>query len=570
MHRPIDHAILATGGFHCVNAVLIPDPQTMSVKCEDSTLMSLVSWLVKPCDADRFSTDDQDLVLKTLTEFEVERTAQTIVSFRCEEENNVALQFPDHLLSYAPFVTQALDLYIGRALEAKQSAITANYFVYVLGDTSYGECCVDEVAAQHLDTHLIVHYGNACLSPTRSLPVLYVFPRHKLEDAAYICDIVRQNVERLVSKQNVDRLVILYDIELHLYFTRDSFQIADCVTQYHDYNNGKQVDTACLRLDHPYDVQVPSACFVKPDENFASDVVVAGPLLYERSDIPVSRTAFLWFTRNKLTEELPVHIRNVALLLGSGTEPSAVFDVISLTTDKVEASNPNDSVGNDVQRLLRKRYGQLSKLKDAERIGVVAGTLGTSGNTNVIDRCVRIIEHCQKRAYVTVIGKLNVAKLANFPDIDAFVLVACPQNTIVDNTKDYLQPIVTPLELEAALLRDGDIFSTRYTTDFFDVLREPLALHLSNDGLHELENSGEDVDDRQQNAVANRGDWTMLVNGGSDYLGSRSWQGLAYDLGGPENDTHVSNLPLDAEQGQQGIASHYDREPDISQKSDHR
>lgn len=31
--------------------------------------------------------------------------------------------------------------------------------------TSLISCCVDEVAAQHVDADLIVHYGHTCLSP---------------------------------------------------------------------------------------------------------------------------------------------------------------------------------------------------------------------------------------------------------------------------------------------------------------------------------------------------------------------------------------------------------------------
>jgi diphthamide biosynthesis protein 2 len=27
-----------------------------------------------------------------------------------------------------------------------------------------GSCCVDEVAAQHVDAHAVVHYGRACMS----------------------------------------------------------------------------------------------------------------------------------------------------------------------------------------------------------------------------------------------------------------------------------------------------------------------------------------------------------------------------------------------------------------------
>jgi hypothetical protein len=46
---------------------------------------------------------------------------------------------------------------------------------YVLADTSYGACCVDVVAAQHVAAQGIVHFGDACMSVPPGVAVLYVF-----------------------------------------------------------------------------------------------------------------------------------------------------------------------------------------------------------------------------------------------------------------------------------------------------------------------------------------------------------------------------------------------------------
>ncbi len=56
--------------------------------------------------------------------------------------------------------------------------------LYILADTSYGGCCVDEVAAKHVDADLMVHYGHACLSATARLPVIYVFTKQPLADVS--------------------------------------------------------------------------------------------------------------------------------------------------------------------------------------------------------------------------------------------------------------------------------------------------------------------------------------------------------------------------------------------------
>lgn len=40
---------------------------------------------------------------------------------------------------------------------------------------------MDEVAAEHVGADCIVHYGSACLSPSKRLPLLYIFERRPLD-----------------------------------------------------------------------------------------------------------------------------------------------------------------------------------------------------------------------------------------------------------------------------------------------------------------------------------------------------------------------------------------------------
>ena len=75
-----------------------------------------------------------------------------------------------------------------------------------------------------------------------------------------------------------------------------------------------------------------------------------------------------------------------------------------------------------------------------------------------------MIKGAGKRAYTFLVGKPNVAKLANFPEIDVFVLVACTELTFIDS-KEFLQPVVTPWELEIACNRELE-WTGEYITDF--------------------------------------------------------------------------------------------------------
>lgn len=43
-----------------------------------------------------------------------------------------------------------------------------------------------------------------------------------------------------------------------------------------------------------------------------------------------------------------------------------------------------------------------------------------------------MLARAQKKSYTITVGKLNPAKLGNFLEIECFVLVACPENSLVE------------------------------------------------------------------------------------------------------------------------------------------
>jgi 2-(3-amino-3-carboxypropyl)histidine synthase len=64
----------------------------------------------------------------------------------------------------------------------------------ILGDVTYGACCIDDLASQKLGCDFIVHYGHSCLVPIPNMVisnVLYVFVeigidiRHLLESISF-------------------------------------------------------------------------------------------------------------------------------------------------------------------------------------------------------------------------------------------------------------------------------------------------------------------------------------------------------------------------------------------------
>ena len=55
---------------------------------------------------------------------------------------------------------------------------------FIMGDVTYGACCVDDFSAKALGADMLVHYGHSCLVPvdvTSDVPAIYVFVDIKID-----------------------------------------------------------------------------------------------------------------------------------------------------------------------------------------------------------------------------------------------------------------------------------------------------------------------------------------------------------------------------------------------------
>lgn len=79
-------------------------------------------------------------------------------------------------------------------------------FFFVVGETSYGLCCADDIAALHLKAELIVRIGNSCLTKNKQLPVYFLFENKQISNI----DKVKEDLKNLNSNLVVYRLVLTH------------------------------------------------------------------------------------------------------------------------------------------------------------------------------------------------------------------------------------------------------------------------------------------------------------------------------------------------------------------------
>ncbi|KAJ7021430.1 putative diphthamide synthesis protein-domain-containing protein [Mycena alexandri] len=335
--------------------------------------------------------------------YEIERTIAEILA---GDYKRVALQFPDELLHDSVPIYRRLKAGIGLGRE-----------LYVLADTSYGSCCVDEVAAQHVDADAMVHYGHACMSQTSRLPVIYVFGKKAID--------VEDCAQRLAEVFEDSSALLRYDVA----YAHQAESIASALRR----TLNIPITTSQIHLlSRPS--QTPPAPDPEPESN--NSIIYIGP-------------ESLALTNLLLTHSM-----------------SSVYSYDPLTNlARLESARTN--------RLLMRRYATVQKARDADVFGILVGTLGVASYLPLIKHLRAILSRAHKKSYTVSVGKLNPSKLANFMEIECFVLVACPENSVVE-ARDFLRPIITPYELEVALQAEQS-WTGRYVLDFERLLAESAA-----------------------------------------------------------------------------------------------
>ena len=64
---------------------------------------------------------------------------------------------------------------------------------FILGDVTYGACCIDDFSAAALGADFLVHYGHSCLVPVDAtkVPCMYIFVDIKM-DTEHLIESIRQ------------------------------------------------------------------------------------------------------------------------------------------------------------------------------------------------------------------------------------------------------------------------------------------------------------------------------------------------------------------------------------------
>lgn len=382
---------------------------------------------------------------------EMYQIASTASEIRAGKRRRIALQFPDSMLGDAPWVAEALKSELAalrsssgdeeqpaqpaQPLQAPLQSATdqskqgpplprrssanresdQSERIYILADTSYSSCCVDEIAAEHVDADVVVHYGRSCLSPTSRLPVIYVFTKHPLDEKAAL------EAFRADFQDRQSRVVVMADVTYQDH-------VGSLASRLRESGYSQLFSTT---ITHNPAGRIPNRTVLAPDGSaLPEDVDLQGYSVFHLSSPPAS-----------LLLALSSRVQSLHIL-----PTSAGSDETSPATTTSSAMT--------ARRLLGRRYARLLSVASAGIIGILVNTLSVTNYLSSVDTIRKQIAAAGKKSYTIVVGKLNPAKLANFAEVDGWVVVGCWESSLVEDDGSFYKPIITPFELGVALAGD--------------------------------------------------------------------------------------------------------------------
>eukprot|EP00268_Persea_americana_P029425 TRINITY_DN28449_c0_g1_i1.p1 TRINITY_DN28449_c0_g1~~TRINITY_DN28449_c0_g1_i1.p1 ORF type:complete len:452 (-),score=97.20 TRINITY_DN28449_c0_g1_i1:552-1907(-) len=342
-----------------------------------------------------------------------------------------------------------------------------------MADTTYGSCCVDEVGASHIDADCVVHYGHTCMSPTSTLPALFVFGKASIDVNTCV-----ESLSHCLTTSNKP-IMVLFGLEYAhaVQNIKEKLVVESSMLGSSKYPVLHYADVMCSVMN-PSDYDKTLKGELESSNGYTSNGNllkcvnnnnILSPDHCKQNTLPITS-----YNLGGLAWSLPQeHNIEDYLLFWIGPDNPAFANVV-LTFNNCEIVRydaEDNRLVKDLshqRRILKRRYYLVEKAKDANIVGILVGTLGVAGYLHMINQMKELIKGAGKKAYTLVMGRPNPAKLANFPECDVFIYVSCAETALLDS-KEFLAPVITPFEAMLAFNR-GSQWTGAYVMGFRDLM----------------------------------------------------------------------------------------------------
>mmetsp|Transcript_16291 Transcript_16291/g.30841 ORF Transcript_16291/g.30841 Transcript_16291/m.30841 type:complete len:436 (-) Transcript_16291:303-1610(-) len=366
-------------------------------------------------------------------EFEI---LKTIWRIETSKAKHVALQMPEGLLMYACTIADIL-----RNFSLAET-------ISILGDVTYGACCIDDLGAKALGADLLVHYGHSCLVPltTSSVPCLYVFVEIRVD--------VDHLVECFCKTCTVGtRVHVMGTVQFRT-------AIAAAANALNERDRPATIPQA-----KPLSPGEVLGCTAPTDLGHEGD----GALLSGSK----SEHVMLFIADGRFHLE--------AAMIANPSLRALRYDPYSKTlTEEYYATEKMKSI----------RLNAIRRAMDpsVQTFGIILGTLGRQGNPAILGHIRTLLKKHRKRYFILLLSEIFPKKLDMFSHVDAWVQIACPRLSI-DWGHFFTAPVLSPYELNVVLGEQE--FHETYPMDFYKENSGRWSNYHQENKSRQIQNEGE-------------------------------------------------------------------------------
>ena len=301
----------------------------------------------------------------------------------------IAIQFPDEFIHLCTQVYEDLAL-----------ALHEDTFVYIITDSTFGSS-VDDISAAHVNAEVLIYFGSD-LSSSGSIPVIVVPFRRAIDIPHCVAALLSSCLASGRDENRTATTILCMDPEY--------FHAGDELV--------KALSSAAAGVTSAVVLAQTASCANLEDwspETLKSAESSRQPNQVSLGNLTIPATT----------------LGNPFSICYIGNNKSQLQAImLKLPSSNVTHYNPLDKsctrrVGEETKEFTG-RYGGISRVKDANIIGIIVGSMGLTGELTrtVIKRLQTLISAAGKHHYTFVMGRLNEAKLCNFPEIDLFCMIA--------------------------------------------------------------------------------------------------------------------------------------------------
>ena len=318
--------------------------------------------------------------------FEIYKSLDKIKKIKNKKKSKVriALQFPDGLMCFSILISDILTTF------GKCETI-------ILGDITYGACCIDDIDCQFLDCDLLIHYCHSCLVPSTKclVEILYVFVEINI-DINHLVKTIEYNFD------NSNYLYLLSSIQ----FNSSLFLLKRKLIE-KGYDKNKLIIPQCKPRVQGEVLGCTSPILNKKNENNYVIFICDGR--FHMESVMIQNPLFKYYQYNPFNHRFTIEEYDYKLMKNI-------------------------------------RYKQMEIFKNINYIGIIFGTLGRQGNPSILKRLCSLLNKNNKKYIIIMLNEITQNKIINYNKCECFIQLACPRLSI-DWSDQFTKPMLTPYEI---------------------------------------------------------------------------------------------------------------------------